>query len=267
MSQQGQGANTQHKEHCFQDAFTVNMKVLTKPGRYHSSFPYNHCDLHAGEGFNWKADCIGSPIAFLEIVEQFNKRYRAFFCDTDESKIMSLIRRPRVRAAMEEGRECCLFARTNREVIKVFAERIRTTENPQLAMGSILVDPNGCFAESRTSKRPSRTPVFEIIDFCREFERIDIVMNLNVRTMKMTRALVARGESGWVDTFCPDIMEFPALLNRRYWLIRKIKRKGRGDSFVMLIGRNWPYNDNENLGFHHLNSEHGQRIVAATRPL
>ena len=245
---QGQGATTEFKLRGIQAAITVTMRVATAP--HLARFPYWHIDLNSGCGINRDAGCVGSPLAFLQAAYSLKPNYRAFFCDIREEAITELKER-----VGTNGR-CSVFCGNNRNVLPLIADQIRRAEHkPHFAMDAVLCDPNGYFYGDSV-------PADELAAFCREFPRIDVILNLNVRTRRLIRGCIEKRRAGWENVRCLGLNELPVFLNRRFWLIRNLISKG-GDQFVLMIGRNYRLGDHRALGFHHLESVAGQAVLAA----
>ena len=245
---QGQGPTTEFKLRGIQSAISVTMRVAT--GLQQARFPYWHIDLNSGSGINARAGCIGSPLAFLQAADTLKPNYRATFCDIRADAIREL--KERVGA----NPRCECHCGNNRDVLPIVADRIRRAErNPHFAMGTVICDPNGYFYGGQV-------PANAMAAFCREFPRIDVILNLNVRTRRLIRGCVEKRRAGWEDVKCLALDEIPSFLNRKHWLIRNLISKG-GDQFVLMIGRNYRLGDHRAMGFHHMESKQGQSILAA----
>lgn len=245
---QGQGSTTEWKQRGIQAALHVSLSLASK----HPKYTYYHLDLHSGSGYNANARCIGSPLAFLAAAVQAGREnYRALFVDKDESAIEHLMQRTDVGG----DKLCACFNCDNAQVLPVLEELILAKErNPQFAWGSIIVDPNGWYGD---------VPHDELAAFCAKFPRMDLVMNLNVRTYQLGLWHIRNKTSAkWMAKFWPSITQFPKLFSRKDWLIRDIVHsKGPGDRFVLLVGRNYPTGDHVRQGFHHMDSAKGRSIT------
>jgi hypothetical protein len=240
----GQGATTELKERGMSGAFAVTMKVIKYAGL--KRFTYWHIDSNCACGFNYEAGCIGSPLAFLEVARLLQcTHFRAFFIDNRQEATEELKER------INGNTRCEVLCMNNRDALPLIAKQIRQTErNPQFAMGTVLCDPNGYFYGDAV-------PIDQLVDFCREFPRIDVILNLNARWRRMVCGHIRKGT--WKKQ-CYSLYELPGLLNRKHWLIRNIISKG-GDQFVLLVGRNFRVEDHKALGFYHWESPEGQLIL------
>jgi hypothetical protein len=252
MEFQGQGKTTEYKQRGIQRIIEINLKcVCANPTKYVSRFCYWHLDLHAGGGWNELAGCMGTPLAFKAAMAAHGKEFfRAYFCDKSHPAIHQLFERPEIGP----DDRCFVFPGDNREVIAVFAAEIRRIENkPQHANGSIICDPNGYFYGEGV-------PQDELAEFCREFPKIDLIMNLNVLTLQRMRPHVRKGKGKWGEACLLEISDLPFLLNRKYWLIRNVLQKG-GERFVLLVGRNFRIGEDREFGLRFMDSPQGQAIL------
>lgn len=242
---QGQSTKTISKEVGFRDALGVAMAPVAGSTR-----SYYHFDMHAGSGENDTSKCSGSPKVAIEAADAYGiTDYHFFFCDNDYAAMKQLIRRPWFR----ENERCYPVFGDNKDGLRLFAKFIRSHENPRFAVGSIIFDPNGWLNEINI-----------LHDFAAEFPNIVIIANGSVRTRLLIQSQIEKRLGKWKDKFNPDIESLAVLLSRKYWMVRDINYGGSGHGFVMVIGRNKPYEECE-VGFHRLISIPGQRIVNKTR--
>lgn len=253
---QGQGPNTVWKQRGLGAAMTVSLRIAKKAP---PKFPYWHIDLNCGSGFNEKADCVGSPVTFLQAAESEERtNFRAFFIDRDLECIAALERRLADWPDKTAFANCRVIKGFNQERLPEIGNIIAGNERPQYAIGTVLCDPNGAFGD--------QTPHEALMKFARKFPRIDLIFNLNIRTHLMGRGNIRRGRTGWPpDKFWPAVNELPGLFSREHWLVREISAT-TGDKFIVLVGRNISTGDHKNLGFVHMDSDEGQEIVARTEP-
>lgn len=240
---QGQSIATIDKERCLASALSIGMKISNAAfgGR---GFKYWHLDANAGSGWNEAVNVEGSPVVFHRMADAYLTKMdrEAFFCDIDVEAINGLL----VRLG-DWNRSSYIFQRDNEQVLEVFAERLRTSgENPAYVIGSILVDPNGYWYRSEEGNGP---PTKALIEFTRQFPRIDIILNLNTRWRRL-----ALGH----EWYCNDVSprEVLACLNKRHWLIRRTQYSG--NEYMLAVGRNLETGDHQAIGFHKLNSEQGK---------
>lgn len=253
---QGQGSSTEMKERGILAALEVNLKLCSDQRKFIERFPYWHIDLHSGGGWNEDVNCIGSPLAFLQAIAKYStKKYRAYFCDNNAKLVEQLRSRPEIA----KNDRCHIFCRDNRDILPLVAARIRSSgDRPCYAMGSILVDPNGCLYGGKEPAVPMR----ELEVFCREFPRIDILINFNLRTWRMLRGCIQRNMKGFEGKASenPAPSDVPKFFGKEHWLIRDRLRRA-GDDFIFFIGRNYPMDGHANLGFYRLDTPRGQTIL------
>jgi hypothetical protein len=165
-----------------------------------------------------------------------------FFCDHNPEYMRELQRR--LGAVRDKS---VLLQGDNQEAIEVFAECIRRAERPKYAIGSILIDPNGYFYRNQAG---DGAPVDAVKWFSREFPRIDLILNLNIRTYQMQTAHGHAVEAP---------REVLRSLNKAHWLVGQTHTAGR--RFLLAIGRNMPTGDHRALGLYRLESPQGQWIM------
>jgi hypothetical protein len=242
---QGQSRATIDKERRIGLMLAVTMRIVhAKFAR--SRFCYFHCDANAGSGRNEMIGVPGSPVVFWELAAQYlpNMRFAAFFAEIEASRAVTLQR------AVPQPYQHCSFVLPgdNDEVLEVFAEFIRRSgERPDMAMGTVLVDPNGWFYRDANGRG---APVNRLCAFAKEFPRIDLALNLNARTYRLQRG---RGHS------VPSTEEVMLSLGKQHWLVAEANYGG--SHFLLLVGRNKATSGHRALGMHPLDSDAGRYIV------
>ena len=253
MSIQGQGGGTLDKERKIGSAESIGMTTvnrLAKKEAWRRSMPFFHLDLNSGTGWNHIADCPGSPLVFCELAQQklTHVPLYAWFCDNKPERIEEL-----EHCLINHGHlpqpGVSLWCDDNRFVIRRFADQVRRRDRPQYALGSILSDPNGWF--HRNKRTGEGAPVEEIIAFCEEFPRMDVILNSNYRVYGMQRGA---GQT----VMSPN--EIRTRLKRKHWLVGR-QHLGGNNRFWLAIGRNFPTGDHKKLGLYHWDSDEGQQIM------
>lgn len=243
---QGQSLATIDKERCIGSALSLGMQVAaSKLSRY----TFWHFDANSGCGWNDKVDVAGSPLVFWALADQRmpHMDVRAFFADWHRPSMDSLLERLKPMGRAEA--RSYLLPGDNAEGIEVFAEAIRQSgDRPQFAVGSLIVDPNGYFYRNQKGEG---APVEQVLAFAREFPRIDIILNLNVRTYRLQKS---QGHALLMPR------EIFAALDKKHWLVRRT-HCGR-DEFMLAIGRNFPTGEHKGLGMHGLSTEAGQHVIS-----
>jgi len=247
-NKQGQGPATAQKEEQFASAIRVNLQIVSAK----VSFPYIHGDLHAGSGYNDERECDGSPVVFCREAVRQGADFRAFLCDRDLDSAKTL----RQNALADDPRVeiyCC----DNSEVLSRMEGFIRATQpHPDLAVGSIIIDPNGYFDEKTV-------PHERLIQFAANFQRIDLIFNLNLTTYHLGSGH-KRNETGkWATKFFPHPAEIPGIFNRAHGLVGI--RQPNGHSFITLVLRNFETDSHEKLGLYDIHGHTGRRMLEVLR--
>lgn len=251
---QGQSLVTIDKIRGIGSALSIGMR--TAAARF-AWAPYHHADTNAGSGMNEEVSALvgepvpGSPVVAVRTAEAVGlPKFRGMFCEMDKDRAKTL-------ATQHLGgrRDCTVFCGDNAEFVGVFAESIRRSgDKSQYAVGSIVVDPNGWFTRNKNN---SGVPVRQLLAFAQEFPRVDVVLNLNVRTYQMMRQ-----HPSFDPMSAPEIM---AALGKAHWLLSAPKSVG-GDKFIIMIGRNFATGDHRRLGLFRADSEEGRAALQAVEP-
>lgn len=238
---QGQSSTTIDKERRIASALSIGMKIVDREAW--NKFTYFHFDANSGCGWNDVVGVDGSPVVFHKMADIFlaNMKREAFFCDIDRPAIEKLL-----NCLGTWNGSSYLFHKDNEEILEVFAERLRTCgENPLYIVGSIIVDPNGYWYRSK-GKGP---PIKGLLEFVKEFPRVDIILNLNTRWRRLALA------HEWYSNDIPP-REVLTSLRKKHWLISRAQYGG--DEFMLAVGRNFKTGSHRAVGFHELESEEGR---------
>lgn len=245
---QGQGVGTQRKQELFYHANAVGMRIVAKHPKL-SRYPFWLFDGNCGSGWNDEVNVIGSPITAhlaADYVGLTVDRRRFHFCDRDRESMLRL----QARLANDPAWEAASYLSIgdNEEGLELFAQCITAQEKSAYALGAVIIDPNGWFYRNANSDGP---PTEGLRLFARRFPRIDVVLNLNVRTYQL-----CKGQS--IDV--PSPIDVLRSLTRQHWLVGWIKM---GNSrFLVAVGRNLETGDHRKVGLHHLDSEEGRVIMS-----
>jgi hypothetical protein len=236
--------NTVDKERAIWSAISISLQVGSARKLRDRGFTFWFLDANAGSGHNDFANVPGSPVVFHLAADRWLRGLRrcAFLCDINRDAITHLSDRLGAWSSSS-----ILLPYDNEEVLEVFAERIRSCENPRFAVGCIIADPNGYWYRNARGEGP---PIKGLVKFASEFPRIDIVLNLNARAYRLQR--------GQGHGVLPPL-EVLASLKKKYWLVRYTKH--RGDHWLLAVGRNFETDPHSSLGFHRLDSEAGRAIM------
>lgn len=243
---QGQSLATIDKERRIGAALSVSMRIASRAlgGK---GYTFWHFDANAGSGWNEKVNTAGSPLVFWQVADLCLNGFKpaAFFCDLDIDAMRRLQARLRGNAAAAAA--SYLLPGDNQEGLEVFAECIRRADRPKFAMGSVIVDPNGYFYRN---PKGIGAPIDALKWFCAEFPRIDIVLNLNIRTYQL--------QASQGHNVLPPRKVLEAL-GRKRWLVAQANvSTGR---FLLAVGRNIPTGDHKNLQLYRHDSAQGEYIL------
>jgi len=241
---QGQSVSTIDKERRFAAAMSVSMRVAN--ARFAGKgWRFWHFDANAGCGWNHAANVPGSPLVFWHIAHEclLGMQPAPYFCDHDPIAVEQL----RSRLAGDPAAAgSILLPGDNEDGLRLFASRIRHAENPKFAVGAVMIDPNGYFYRSA---KGIGAPVAGISAFAAEFPRIDLILNLNMRTF-----LLQRGAGHAVE---PPRAVLDGL-RKKHWLVA---RAGGQSRHLLAVGRNMPTGDHRAIGFHYADSQLGRKIL------
>lgn len=237
LLRQGQGIGTAWKERGLEAMLSINMSIANRGqlGR----FPYFHFDLNCGSGCNTKANCKGSPMAFLDAAQQIDKRCYGYFVDQNEEATRDL------RGRLEGSKTTYIFCGDNADFVPMIPGLVRAKgERPEYALGSIFCDPNGVLG----------VPFRELHRVLKMCPRLDVIVNYSSVTAIRCRA-------AYPERFAsmPRLRCFPRVFGKRYWLIRRVVGVYKHS---MLIGRNVKTGDYTKLGFYDLESPTGQELLS-----
>lgn len=134
---QGQSAVTEEKARGFSSVFEQQIAVVSRSPML-TQQPYVHVDLHAGCGFNHEVGVIGSPMLFLETARRHRLDYRLFCCEIDRGRCDELGKR------MKHDHRAFPHFGHNADMCDCVPDLMRMHGiEPNMAVGSVLIDPNG----------------------------------------------------------------------------------------------------------------------------
>lgn len=242
---QGQSTTTIDKERRIAAALSVGMRIANaKFGG--KGYRYFYFDANCGSGWNHQVDVPGSPLVFWHIMQESAPGLTpaAYFCDRDVIAVEQLRARFSADGATAGS---ILLPCDNEDGLRHFADAIRRSgEVAKYAIGAVLVDPNGYFYRSASG---IGAPVRALRWFVAEFPRIDIILNLNMRTYHLQR-----GQRH--DVVTP--VEVLASLRKQHWLV---SRAGGQSRHLLAVGRNTETGDHKSMGFYLADSEIGRKIL------
>jgi len=252
---QGQGLSTRRKEERFAAALSISLGVSKAESVKDQQ--YYHIDLNCGSGWNETSGCEGSPMVFMREANAADRRYRATFCDSNLEYTSELM--VRLNPFREGGGYFEILTMDNGEALGWVADTIRSAEmRPELAIGSLICDPNG---------PKTGYPAEALKRFSAEFRRIDLILNVNMRVWRS--AVGARDTlrkqadcrpcfKGFADW--PDLQDSIAGFGKETWMVSN-PLQVQGDCFSVFYGTNAPIARRSFQGFYSLESREGRQIM------
>lgn len=245
---QGQSTATIDKERRIGIALAIAMKIAEGSPGGKQGFPFWFFDANAGSGMNEEFKVPGSPLVAWQTARRHlrNMPFIPFFCDIDRLRLVEChghLNR------MDAGASV-LMPYDNEEALLVFGQCILASgDRPEYAMGTVLIDPNNGYYRNKNSLGP---PVVALEWFVRTFPRVDLVLNINVRSHQRLRG---------AGISAPLIAELLPSLGKEHWLVGRARP--HGSEFVLAVGRNVSTNDAPRGGLFHATSDIGRQIIAA----
>lgn len=247
---QGQSRDTEEKERGFGSFFGQQCRIVNAIfSRWeHNRYLYFAFDAHAGSGWNDQVEVVGSPLLFCEVAANASlDNYRLYACEKDARRAAEL------RQRTQDNVRVCVVNSDNAQFIAAIPDIIRDAgENPQYALGHVLLDPNSAAADS--------IPWKEVASLAQVCPCIDIAFNYPALSMKRAdRACRALN----IQCRCyVDIEQLPDLFCKRHMYIRS----PIGDwHFTLVVGRNASYGDHPGLRIYRWNSEGGRQARLKAR--
>jgi len=218
---QGQSRHTATKIAVLEASFKQNVSVVATAIK---ASHYFHFDLNAGCGWNEKANCYGSPIAFRSAACAANfSSALCFCCEVNEQSAKLLANKTK-----HDGSTFVVCGRNQR-----FAEMIphiirRFGVSPSRAFGSILIDPN--------DQKRSAIPYEELRLVTAECPKLDVFFHFPQLAMKRINGAVAKGTLRQCHAEdCFHIDKMPEVIGRDYLWIKQTPEMG---NFALVVGRN-----------------------------
>ena len=261
---QGEGAGSAAKLHGFSMIQGIALRIV-RPTLVRLGARFYYCELHAGCGYNHRASCDGSPIAFLKLARTFDLPGVHALCVDQDADAIAQLRTRIAGLRLPATFAVEVYAAPNGRALDRFRELI--TDRPGFAVGQIVVDPNGATEYAPPSGRSDAgsVPLTELVQFCADYPRMDVLINFAVtaRLRWLGRQRLARRDA--LPRHLPDPEELLVLLHREHALIQD-RPCGAGAKFVTLVYTNYRGKQTSRaLGIHWLDSDDGQRILERCR--
>ncbi len=238
---QGQGKFTANKIRCFEASFKQNVSVVASALK---SKTYFHFDMNAGCGWNEKANCRGSPLAFRVAANEAGMPNAfAFCCELDSVSAQQLAQRTKKDryTFVIHGRNQ-VFANLVPHIIK------RYGVNPKDAYGSVLVDPN--------DHNKCGIPFDELRSLTEKCPRLDVFFHFPQLAIKRVTGAIRKGVlDASHSANCFSIEDMPQIIGKKHLWIKQTPEMG---NFALVVGRNTPnIKSDKRTGLAEWNSEMG----------
>jgi len=239
---QGQGSQTEQKERGIGVASAVSLRLSNASQCRH--FPFWHVDLNSGCGINAQVGCDGSPLVFFANVDKSPRPFHAFFVDKVEGAILELSERLKHRPT------AYCFHADNSEILPVVKRMMEQhRENPRYVFGSVIVDPNGYDTD---------WPIDKLRDFAHEHPRMDIILNLSLRSFSLQNGHKVQGSKGWANRRLIRPSEWPSFLGRQHGVVREPSPGGH--RFLLMCLRSMPAGASRPMGMWDIHSSKGREV-------
>lgn len=271
MKSHGQSSKaTPHKEKGLEHIIWKSVDLSCGWRGSLKDWPFWFIDLNAGSGYNGKIGCKGSSLIALQYLKESVRKYNAFLCEKSP-KIRTILernifgsKRRRIPCVVPSFGHCEIL-RNNKGALEIIDNRIAEYgEKPEHVLGLVISDPDG--------PGLPYTPYLELARFLSNKPKMDIVFNVNVRSLceRMDglskryheNPIVEKAANTWRKhpiKVRGGLRGFIKLVNKGHWLIRD--PVGAANLYVMLVGTNANLDISTELGFHDATSNEGRSIL------
>lgn len=235
----GYGDHTQQKQDDFQGLLSLHISVVdgitSKPGKAWQRY-YNYIDMNAGPGN--QNGIVGSPILFLNRIEQTTIHYQATFIEREQCNAEKL--------------QQLISVRSWHGGIKVVnndhAMALRNGASPQKSTyGMIYHDPSGSVPDFTLLAELSTRPEFKFIDF------VVYLSATNIKRVRRFEQVTGR------DAKVKLLTDYLRSINKSTWIIRK--PVGR-HQWTFAIGSNWvSFPEWKKRGFYQIDTPEGKSML------
>ena len=235
---QGQSQKaTETKLDLFIKVIHQNLIVFRNKYQPNNRF-YYHFDMNCGCGYNEKIRLPGSPVLYLNKIEELKiKNHKAFFIDQDKEACAYLLNANYVRSSNDSF----VFNGDNSEFIYLIPDIINYfSGNTPHYLGSIFIDPNG----------PSNMNIEALGWLSKICKNIDVIINVNTNAQKRVRNAFLNHEENRLSYILNTV-------KKRYWHIQEDTESGQ--QFRLLVGRNIAFSGPPPKGLARLGSNKGRK--------
>ena len=261
MKDQGQGPQTTEKQYALEKVLgqwlgiinRIKIKARDPTSKYTPSLreialrDVLYVDMNAGSGWNEKANCMGSPLLFLQEANEYDFKLDINFIEKKADRATELYRRLREECPQERLLPMCsIRTGDNHEILPTIIDW-------GLRYGLVYCDPDG----------PENLQFEELAKISRDpnFRFVDILIRISGTAYKR----VKNGLNGFGEKKDQKhlIGKYPNLkvalqpIKKTKWFIREIRDPDPAQ-WTFLFGTNWPdYKAMGNEGFYDITSSRG----------
>ncbi len=263
---------TYEKELRIRSALEVSVRLSFGRGKKLSKWPFWYVDLNCGDGCVPNMPCDGSPIEFMKLMKENDRKCQAHFCDISKENTDHLDKLvDNLLPFLPNGSAARCFNRDNKTMLHLVDGIIEAHgEDSRYAVGAILSDPYG--------PSPEQTPYESIVAFRKKYPRIDLIMNINYtggkRPLSLGRKEDWEVELGIRDKTLQTIKDrklyytvegIMSLFAKTQWLITEPVTNNH-NGYVVVVGRDVLVKGTDVFGFYPVESTKGQEILGKVRP-
>lgn len=193
---------------------------------------YLYFDINSGPGIYDDGE-KGSPVIFLDEIENVGMDYQAILIDINENNVEKL------RDVTGDNKRVTIVCEDNATAITRFYNSCSMND---LQYGILYTDPNGTFNSALLGEFSSR------------FNKIDLLINCPATAIKRERNCSKCDENR-------TLVQRLEAIRKKHWLVRK-KLPNSTYQWTFLLGSNWDnFPEFRNLGMFKCNSRMGKQIL------
>ncbi len=233
---QGESEETPVKQSQFRAFLNIQMmaaKSVMRTQKWCNGDYYQYFDLYSGCG-RWGANQKGSPLLFLDAIEQHDLPFRAVFIDKEAINIEQL----KDEIPNYQRTFCTVLAEDNKLAMRPYLK----VEKGKPRMGLIYADPNGLVCWD----------ILAWMSHMKRYERTDLLVYFSAN-----RGLKLHRRSN--PTKYEYLTEYLEQIDKSEWVIRQPRTNFE---WLFLYGTQWHDKPTwEKAGWYDLNSKRGREIL------
>jgi len=251
---QGQGPQTTEKQYALEKVLgqwlgiinRIKIKAQDPTSKYNASLreialgDVLYVDMNSGSGWNEKANCIGSPLLFLQEANEYDFGLDINFIEKKADRATELYRRLREECQHEKLLPMCnVRTGDNHEILPTIIDWGKR-------YGLVYCDPDG----------PENLRMDELAKISRNqnFRFVDLLIRISGTGYKRAK----NGSKN--DQKYPNLKVALQSINKTKWFIREIREQDPWQ-WTFLFGTNWPdYKAMANERFYDITSASGAAI-------